>query len=585
MGIHLLSADTVGKIAAGEVVERPASVVKELLENSLDAGARTIHLEIAGGGTDLIRIADDGCGIPRDELPLALERHATSKISSAEELSSISTLGFRGEALASIAAVSELTVLSRTAGEASAFQLRSNGGVTGPATVSARAVGTTISVERLFYNVPARRKFLRTNAAEAAQVAQLVSQYAIAYPEVAFQLQIEGRKSLTTPGSGNPLDAAMQVLGKDVAGFLLPVEASTEVDHAQGRTAIRVSGYVADPGVSRASRSSIWLFVNRRFIKSHSLSFAVEESYQTLLQVGRHPIAFVNLQVPPTEVDVNVHPTKTEVRLLRERAIYATLRDAVRETLAGGSSWAQQVSGLEAPQEKIAPWETIPPTSPPTPGQSPVSMPRLIDTAITANAAAPAAPVGGHRLPILRLMGQVAQSYIVAEGEQGLYLIDQHAAHERVLLERLHQSMDREGNTQLLLEPIVLEVTALQREIAEAAGSALESLGFRLEPFGEQSILVRGIPSELPSSRAVQALEQSLQELTDNAGEADWRERMAVALSCRSAVKAGQPLSAEEMRALVEALEEAGINQHCSHGRPTAILLSRSQLEREFGRR
>jgi DNA mismatch repair protein MutL len=585
MPIHLLSPDTVGKIAAGEVVERPASVVKELLENALDAGARTIHLEIVGGGCELIRIADDGSGIPRGELPLALERHATSKISSAEELSSISTLGFRGEALASIAAVAELSVLSRTGADGSAFQVRANGGTIGSVTAAARTVGTTLSVERLFYNVPARRKFLRSAAAEAAQVAQLVSQYAIAYPEVAFQLLMEGRRALSTPGSGNPLDAAIPVLGREVAGFLLPVEATTETDHSLGGMSVRIAGYVADPAVSRATRSSIWLFVNRRYVKSRSLSFAVEESYHTLLQVGRHPIAFVNIQVPPSEVDVNVHPTKTEVRLLRERMIYGTLRDAVRSTLAGGSSWAREVSGLDESTEKAAPWE-IGPTPPgvPTP-QAPSSTPRLVDAPIAANVPSPEPPTSGRRLPILRLMGQVAQTYIVAEGEQGLYLIDQHAAHERVLLERLHQSMDREGNTQLLLEPMVLEMTPVQREIAEAASSALESLGFRLEPFGEQSVLVRGIPSELPHSRAVAALEQSLQELGDESGQGDWRERMAVALSCRSAVKAGQPLSVEEMRALVEELEEAGINQHCSHGRPTAVLLSRSQLEREFGRR
>ncbi len=583
MPIHLLSPETVGKIAAGEVVERPASVVKELLENSLDAGARTIYLEIAGGGCDLIRIADDGCGIPRDELPLALERHATSKISSADELSSISTLGFRGEALASIAAVSELTVLSRTAAGNSGFQLSSKGGAVGALRASARAVGTTVTVEGLFYNVPARRKFLRTAAAEAAQVTQLVGQYAIAYPEVAFQLLVEGRRSLTTPGSGNPLDAAMQVLGREVAGLLLPVEASSETDHTQPGQTTRVSGYVADPSVSRATRSSIWLFVNRRFVKSRSLSFAVEESYQTLLQVGRHPIAFVNLQVPPSEVDVNVHPTKTEVRLLRERAIYAILRDAVRDALIGRPGWAREVSGLEAAQEQPARRETDRVASTIVPAPAP--MPGLVDAPMTTDIPAPAPPAGGRRLPILRLMGQVAQSYIVAEGEQGLYLIDQHAAHERVLLERLHQSMDREGNTQLLLEPLVLEMTPLQRETAEAAASALQSLGFRLEPFGEQSMLVRGIPSELPASRAVQALEQSLQELGDEPAKGDWRERMAIALSCRSAVKAGQQLSVEEMRALIEGLEEAGISQHCSHGRPTAILLSRSQLEREFGRR
>lgn len=583
MPIHLLSSDVVGKIAAGEVVERPASVVKELVENSLDAGARTIHLEVAGGGCDLIRIADDGCGISRDEMPLALEQHATSKLNSADDLSAISTLGFRGEALASIAAVSELTLLSRTASSPSAYQIRASEGGVASTTLAARTPGTTISVERLFFNVPARRKFLRTAAAESAQVAQLVSQYAIAYPEVAFQLLIEGRKALSTPGSGNPLDAALKLLGRDVTSLLLPVEAAVELDHSQGGMVVRISGYVADPGVSRSTRASIWLFVNRRFVRNRSLSFAVDESYETLLQLGRHPIAFLNLQVPPSEVDVNVHPTKSEVRLLRERMIYGSLRDAVRETLHGSSSWATEVGSLTgAPPRPTLPNDTVAQgvSTPPS-----ATAPRLIDAPVSADVLAQSPPSGGRRLPILRLMGQVAQSYIVAEGEQGLYLIDQHAAHERVLLERLKKSMDREENTQLLLEPLALAMTPVQIETASAAMPALEALGFRLEPFGEGSVLVRGIPNQLPPARAVAALEQSLQELGDDSSGGDWKDRMAVALSCRSAVKAGQLLSVEEMRALVEALEETDMNQHCSHGRPTAILLSRNQLEREFGRR
>lgn len=575
MPIEILRPEVVGKIAAGEVVERPASVVKELVENALDAGARSIHVEIVAGGRDLVRVADDGHGIPREELPLAVQRHATSKIRQAEDLSRVTTLGFRGEALASIAAVSLLTLTSRTAESASAYLIRVRGGVAEGPVAASRAPGVTVAVEDLFFNLPARRKFLRSPASEAAQVANVLSQMALAHPEVAFHLTADGRKALSTPGSGNLLDAALAVLGRDVAQALLPVEATVEGDQHGRSSAAEISGYVADPRVSRSSRSGIWLFVNRRPIKSRTLSYAVEEGYRTLLQVDRHPVAVLNLQVPPWEVDVNVHPAKTEVRLLRERLIYGGLRDAVRAAVVQGSAWGREVSTLSTGSEPAADQAA---------GSFAAS--RLIDAPV---ASAPldslGGTVGGRRLPILRLMGQVAQTYIVAEGEHGLYLIDQHAAHERVLYDRLMAGLGKEGNTQLLLEPVPLDMSAAQWETAVDARSELESLGYLLEAFGERSLLVRGVPTELPQGRAVQALQETLQELSEEKPGPGRRERMVALLSCRGAVKAGQLLAMEEMRSLVEALEETDISQHCSHGRPTAILLSRSQLEREFGRR
>ena len=575
MPIEILPPEVVGKIAAGEVIERPASVVKELVENALDAGARSIHVEIVAGGRDLVRVADDGHGIPREELPLAVQRHATSKIRRAEDLSRVTTLGFRGEALASIAAVSSLTLTSRTAEGAAAHQIRVRGGVTEGPVAAARAPGVTVTVEDLFFNLPARRKFLRSPASETAQVANVLTQMAVAHPEVAFRLVADGRKALSTPGSGNLLDAALAVLGRDVARALLPVEATVEGDQ-QGRSlAARISGYVADPEVSRSTRSGIWLFVNRRPIKSRTLSHAVEEGYRTLLQVDRHPVAVLNLEVPPWEVDVNVHPTKTEVRLLRERLIYGGLRDAVRSTVVLGSVWGREVSTLSTGSGPAADQAA---------GQFAAS--RLIDAPVaSAPLGGQGGTVGGRRLPILRLMGQVAQTYIVAEGEHGLYLIDQHAAHERVLYDRLMASLGREGNTQLLLEPVPLDMSPAQWGTAVDARGELESLGYLLETFGERSLLVRGVPTELPQGRAVQALQEALQELSEEKPGPGWRERVVTLLSCRGAVKAGQPLAMEEMRSLVEALEETDISQHCSHGRPTAILLSRSQLEREFGRR
>jgi DNA mismatch repair protein MutL len=575
MAIRLLSPDVVGKIAAGEVVERPASVVKELVENALDAGARTIRVEIAAGGCDLIRVADDGCGIPREDLLLAVQRHATSKIATVEDLNLIDTLGFRGEALASIAAVSELTLVSRVDDAALAHEIRLRGGEQLQSRPTSRTRGTTVVVEGIFFNLPARRKFLRSATSESTQVAHLVSHLAVTYPEVAFELTIDGRRSLSTPGTGNAMDAALSVLGREVASALLPVDSTIDADRPAAGLAAHITGYVAEPKVNRATRSGIWLTVNRRPVRSRALTHAVEDAYETLLMVGRYPVAILDLRVPPPELDVNVHPTKTEVRLLRERLIYGGLRDAVRSVVAVDSRWGKEVGRLASMEQ------------PSEPGEGALPTPRLIEPPLAASSPGPSMGTAatGRRIPILRLIGQVAQSYIVAEGEAGLYLIDQHAAHERVILERLMKGIGREEHTQLLLEPALLELTPGQWEVARAAWEALESLGFRIEPFGESSVLVRGIPGQLPPSQAIHALEQTLEDLQEDAPGGDWRERMAVALSCRGAVKAGQTLSFEEMRALVEALEETDITQHCSHGRPTAVLLSHRQLEREFGRK
>jgi DNA mismatch repair protein MutL len=572
LSIKILPPEVVEKIAAGEVVERPASVVKELVENSLDAGARSVNVEIASGGRDLIRVADDGAGMGPKELLLAVQHHATSKIASADDLSSISTLGFRGEALSSIGSVSRLTLVSRIPSVDAAFSLKVDGGVIGKPTATSRAPGTTVTVEDLFYNVPARRKFLRSAASETAQVINLLNQLALAYPEVRFEMVVDGRHVLSTPGLGDPEEAVLAVLGREVAASLIPVSAEITIDQFSKGVAATINGFLVDPKVNRANRSNLWLFVNRRLVKSRSLSYAIEEGYQTLIPVGRHPIAIIDIQAPPSEVDVNVHPSKSEVKLLRERRIYGGLRDAVREALGQSSSWAKQIDTVTTPASS-APQDVQPTThllidAPPDQGASPSEL-----------------TVAGRRLPILRLIGQVSQSYIVAEGEMGLYLIDQHAAHERVLYHRLKKAMESDSKTQYLLEPAVLELEPGQWEVTQSAKDAMEALGFVFEAFGEGAILVRGIPGELPSSEAIRVLKEALSDLSNDGIKEDWKEQMAVALSCKGAIKAGQLLKPEEMRSLLEALEEADITQHCSHGRPTAILLSHQQMAKEFGRR
>ncbi|HZU07513.1 MAG TPA: DNA mismatch repair endonuclease MutL [Chloroflexota bacterium] len=565
MPIRVLPPSVAARIAAGEVVERPASVAKELVENALDAGARSVVVEVAGGGVDLLRVADDGAGVPPDEVPLAFARHATSKLADLDDLRRLTTLGFRGEALPSIAAVAEVQFLTRPADQPDGTLLVVHYGTQVELRRAPRAPGTTVTVEHLFGRLPARRKFLKAPSTEAGHVAHLVSQLALGWPQVRFDLRIDGRQVLTTPGRGDARAALAAVYGPAAARALLALPDES----AEG--GVRVRGYVSPPELHRGTRSGLTLFVNGRLVYSRTLLYAIEEAYHTLLPVGRHPLALLWLEVPPEEVDVNVHPTKQEVRFLRERVVFAALQRAVRSVIAAAAGVPVLAGG-----GRPAPPATLQPPPAPSP----------TGTLFPAGPATDTAPLPPPpRLARLRVLGQVGLTYITAEGDAGLYLIDQHAAHERVLLEQLRRNAARREGVQYLLEPQPVDLSPAQAAALRDRWDDLAALGFVVETFGPRTLLLRAIPAPLKPTTIARVLHETLEALAEETEPTDWRERLCLLLACKAAVKAGQVLSLEEMCALLEQLDETELGRTCAHGRPTAVLLTHSQLEREFGRR
>ncbi len=571
MPIRILAPEVVAQIAAGEVVERPASVVKELVENSLDAGASQITVETRGGGVDLIRVTDNGSGIPSGELELVCQRHATSKIASLEDLASISSLGFRGEALPSIAAVADVEIVTCAAGESTGSFLGLKDGQATDQGSRGHPQGTTVTVRYLFQKVPARLKFLKSLATENSHIANVASQYALAFPEVRFNLSIDGKSTLSTPGSGQLLDSIIGVYGPETARRMLEINSAD--DNWAGSTATSsttVTGMVGTPAISRANRNYLSFFVNRRWINSRLLAWAVEEAYHGLLMTGKHPVAVINVSLPPGEVDVNIHPAKSEGKFQNERLVFSAVQKAVRRALVS-----------QAPVPGIEEIATVY-TAPPRPGQPPRP---LVPTAHHAvSPPPPPAPALPFSLPALRILGQLASSYIVAEGPDGLYLIDQHAAHERIMFEKIkHQLSRREVEVQGLLEPATIEVSPRQDVMLRACCEELSDFGFSLEPFGDRTYLVRTVPAWLYRKDWAGALRE-LYDTPAGGSQDDWPEKFAISLACHSAVRAGQVLSDDEMRELVRQLEQAALPNTCPHGRPTLIHLSTRQLEKEFGR-
>jgi len=571
MPIRVLEKEIVSRIAAGEVVERPASVVKELVENSLDAGSSQISIEVRGGGVGLIRVMDNGVGIPSGEVELAFDRYATSKIGSLEDLESINSLGFRGEALPSIAAVAQVDIVTCAVGESVGSYLSLKDGITENKGSQGRSQGTTVTVRNLFRKVPARLKFLKSPATENSHIANVVSQYAIAFPEVRFALFIDGRVALRTPGNGQLIDSVIQVYGLEVAQNMLEIRSRDEEWEGRAVTSLPlVTGMIGSPAISRSNRSYLSFFVNRRWISSRLLAWAVAEAYHGLLMPGKHPVAIINISLPLNEVDVNIHPTKAEVKFQNERAILGAVQKAIRRTL---------VELAPVPKiEEVATTYVSPAGrgqvlwTPAESGSRPVYSPPVAEQTPAVS------------LPVLRVLGQLSSSYIIAEGPDGLYLIDQHAAHERILFEKIKQQRSRqEIEVQGLLEPVAFEVNPKQDEALKAYHEKLAEFGFSIEPFGDRTYLVRAVPVLLHQKDWVGVVRELLDSLSGG-DEGDWMERIAVSIACHSAVRAGQELTDAEMRELIRQLEQVAVPHTCPHGRPIMIRLSSEQLEREFGR-
>ncbi len=564
MPIRVLDPKVVSRIAAGEVVERPASVVKELVENSLDASAAQISVEVRGGGLSQIRVIDDGAGIPAAEVELAFSRYATSKISTFADLASVASLGFRGEALPSIATVAQVDMVTAAIGEVIGSYISVRDGAVVKRESQGRSRGTTVTVRNLFRRVPARLKFLKSAATENGHIASVLSQYALAFPEVRFSLFIDGRVALRTAGSGRLIDSIISVYDKEVAQQMLEVgggEAGWGTDRQP-----QVLGMVSAPPLSRSSRGYLSFFVNRRWINSCLLTKAVEEAYHGLLMVGRHPIAVINIALPPDGLDVNVHPAKSVVKFAKGDLVFSAVQSVVRRALIESAPVPKMeavATGYSSAVAKSELW-VIPETE---------------DRVATS---APGVPMQSAALPVLRVLGQLSATYIIAESEDGLYLIDQHAAHERILFERIkyHRSqMEVQG----LLEPVTVEVNPTQNEMMKSHYAALGEYGFTIEPFGERTFLVRAVPALLYEKDWIAVLREIIDSLTGE-GRKDWLESLAISMACHGAVRAGQTLTEDEMRELIRQLEQVASPRTCPHGRPTMIYLSSEQLKKEFGR-
>ncbi len=579
--IQVLDPDTVNQIAAGEVVERPASVVKELLENAIDAGSTSVLIDVASdlAGITKIRMTDDGEGMTPEEAVLAFHPHATSKIRDIADLCAIRTLGFRGEALASIAAVAEVTLITRPrgAGALAGTRIVVRGGEVVEKSEVGAPEGTTIVVEHLFYNTPARRKFLKRRNPELAHVYAVVENLALAHGEVAFRVVHNGKERMATQRSGGLLNTVAGLYGADLARALVPVEGRFPI--------LAVRGYVSRPSESRGNPSQISVNINGRSIVSRQIAAAVREGYGTLLPKDRYPVAFLDLSIETGLVDVNVHPTKREVRLSREREILAAVAAAVEEALAGHDLLGD--APVEPVQQQIVPSRPVPapaaagePEATYTAGHRGLALSdRQLRRTETEGAA--------NLLPAMEPIGQVAATYIVAEGTDGtLYLVDQHAAHERVLYDQVVEQRDAGAGAQELIVPVILSLPPKESAALRDAIPLLAGEGFAVEEFGRDTFAVRAVPAALGAIEDPGAVRETIGDFLADASRTapDRREAVTCIVACRGAVKAGALLTHDQQKRLLAQLARTKTPWTCPHGRPTAVAFDRRKLDGLFRR-
>ncbi len=574
MKIHMLDDDLVSQIAAGEVVERPASVVKELVENALDAGAKTIDVKITQGGLEEIMVTDDGHGMEKEDAVLALKRHATSKISHTTDLYAIRTLGFRGEALPSIAAVTKLILKTATANSKEGSIVSAEGGQLISAEVCSHAKGTSVIVRELFFNTPARKKFLRSETRERALVAETLGRLALAQPRVAFRLISNNREILNTPGTGSLLDAITAVLGVKVTREVIPIEKTA------GGT--QVFGYVGKPGLFRSNRKQQIFFVNGRPIRSGYLSAAAEEALHGLGPAGRFPVLVINLRIDPELVDVNVHPTKQEVRFTKDSDVFLLVREAVRQArehelgglkpLSGGIAWPNYAS-----YPRKAGYQITQPAEPQefafrgdTDKQLAIE---FQETTERYNA-----------LATLDYWGTIPPTYLVFSGQGALFIMDQHAAHERIMYEKLLGLMEASGTQAVAAQ--TLQLNNLEWSAFCDYQEMVGSFGFHLEPFGGQTVIIKEVPTFVAPGQAKEMLLEILNRLAEDKplAKKDCSRVLAATLACHRSVRAGQQLSAVEANKLLQELANTDQPFACPHGRPTFIRVSEDELKKRFGR-
>ena len=624
--IQVLTDRVANQIAAGEVVERPASVCKELIENALDAGATRLRIELKGGGRNLIEVSDNGGGMGRDDAMLAFERHATSKLREASDLMEISTLGFRGEALPSIASVARVLMRTRPSGDETGTVVEIHGGRLRDVRDEALAPGTTVTVRSLFYNMPARRKFLRTEKTELAHATRIATHYSLAHLDKSIELRNEHGSLLAVTPVATLRERVYQVFGADTLDRLVELqEAERSVDAADGGGgAMRLAGFVSEPQSQRSNRNSIYIFINQRLVRDSLIQRALTEAYENLMPRDVYPFALLTLEVPPALVDVNVHPAKTEVRFRAPSAVFEFVRDTVRAQLIASKPAAelpipiqpeQSVpmpapaprTSLGLPVPRVGPAEAgrsqprgsgsfgLPPRAPLQPAESdPTGLDDLPDDFGTEGVGHARAPLDDRRpdslvdLSGLQLLGQIHDSFIVAAGSDGLWIIDQHVAHERILFEKvLADRLHGRAAMQRLLVPIVLTLTPGQAVAYDELAEELAGNGFEIERLDGRAVAVQSSPAELSASQ-VEAL---LQDLLDDAREretglglADLRKRMAATIACHAAIKINTPLATEKMTWLLDELARSECPMSCPHGRPIALKYATREILKAFHR-
>jgi DNA mismatch repair protein MutL len=589
--IRLLPEILASQVAAGEVVERPASVVKELVENSIDAGARKIEVSIRRGGISLINVADDGCGMDRDDALLSLERHATSKIRTSADLAAIATLGFRGEALPSIASVSRFRLTTREPGAVAGTEIIVAGGRIETVRDGGEAPGTQIEVRSIFYNLPARRKFLRSENTESRNLEHQLHLQATGHPEIAFAFVRDERVIFQLPAASALVERIRDLYGKELVERLLPVEEQAN------SSKIRIRGLIGQAGVSRQSRAQQLVFVNGRAIESPVLSAALREGYHTALMKGQFPVTFLFLDLDPAAVDVNVHPAKREVRFRDPSSVREAVVVAVRRTLESGrSDWQQQFQRPPAPSIPV-PQEPIPPPvgeqrqfSEPeisrvipsrADGEGPHKPPETWPTEEAINVANPSQQ--------FQIIGILNKLYVLMENQDGLVLVDQHAAHERILFEELRRRMEEQGvPSQRLLLPQTFELSPRDAEWVERNAATLQKMGIGIEPFGQNAFKIDSLPTFLDVSDPVTFMRKvidGLKSASNGSSAMRLGEEMIAKTVCRHAVKANDPLRYLEVEKLISDLLECDLPYCCPHGRPTMIQISHAELEKKFGRK
>ncbi len=605
--IHLLPEELINKIAAGEVIDRPASVIKELLENSLDAGATRIIVEVKDYGKQLLKVADNGEGMDEEDARKALLRHATSKIKDINDLFSIQTLGFRGEALASIAAVSKLTLTTKQKGALEGFSLMVEGGIVTNEGIVASEKGTTVEIEDLFFNTPARKKFLKTDAVELKHIVDVVTQYALIHPQVSFRLIHDLKELLNSPSVEDWRSNLASIYGVEQAKELL------EVEYENNITGIKVYGFISKPYDARNDKTMQSLFVNQRWIRNEELTKIIYDAYHSLLFVNKHPVFVLNLTLDPTKIDVNVHPTKAEIKIEQKKEIMEAVFNAVRETLRKndllpvmdfqaeqqltfgnslGNKLKKENQKNEAPKYAFEPSEQsalqvkeseavsygegiVPEITPNFIYGSPITIP----TADTIPES--------EKLPPLRLLGQVHKTFFVAETPGGIVFIDQHVVQERVLYERfMEQLMNQKVAVQNLLRGEVLELTPVQKLLVEENKEKLRELGFLLEEFGENSFVLKTVPTLFGRAQPQELLFEVISELHQHHNRMEHiQEELITRMACRASVKAGDTLTVTEMQRLLYELSQAKFPYTCPHGRAVLIKMGVEELEKKFRRK